>query len=191
MIFNNNKSIIHNRPKKILARLRHRITSNSSKGFGIHSPFMFDFITNVVNEKNPYYSYKEIENRAQSNKEEKYLKLIYRIINYYKIKNVLFLGQDKYTERLLGLCKNINIDTTGRDNIDGYDFVYIADIGTLPDESIQSSDVIICINNIYNNSKLWNRLKRIGISKIFIDFFDFGIIFAKNNFQTQIYKITF
>ena len=80
---------------------------------------------------------------------------------------------------------------TGRDNIDGYDFVYIADIGTLPDESIQSSDVIICINNIYNNSKQWNRLKRIGRSKIFIDFFDFGIIFAKNNFQTQIYKLTF
>jgi len=77
------------------------------------------------------------------------------------------------------------------DNIDDYDFVYIADIGTLPDESIQSSDTIICIKDIYNNSKRWNRLKRIGRSKIFIDFFDFGIIFAKNNFQTQIYKITF
>ena len=191
MIFNNNNSVIHNRPKKILARLRHRITSNSSKGFGIHSPFMFDFITNVVNEKNPYYSYKEIENIAQSNKEKKYLKLIYRIINYYKIKNVLFIGRDKDIERLLGPCENINVDMMGRDNIDGYDFVYIADIGTLPDESIQSSDVIICINNIYNNSKQWNRLKRIGTSKIFIDFFDFGIIFAKNNFQTQIYKLTF
>ncbi len=182
---------MHNRPKKILARLRHRITSNSSKGFGIHSPFVFDFITNVVNEKNPYYSYKAIENIAHSDKEEKYLKLIYRIINYYKRKNVLFISRDKDIERLLGLCENINVDMTGRDNIDGYDFVYIADIGTLPDESIQSSDVIICINNIYNNSKQWNRLKRIGRSKIFIDFFDFGIIFAKNNFQTQIYKLTF
>ena len=64
---------------------------------------MFDFITNVVNEKNPYYSYKEIENIAHSDKEEKYLKLIYRIINYYKIKNVLFIGQDKDTKQLLEL----------------------------------------------------------------------------------------
>lgn len=37
--------------RKILLRLLHIIKSDSNKGFGIHSPFVFDFVVNVLNEK--------------------------------------------------------------------------------------------------------------------------------------------
>ncbi len=37
------------------------ITARNGKGHGIHSPFVFDFVTNVLNDKTPYPCYKEIE----------------------------------------------------------------------------------------------------------------------------------
>ena len=60
--------------RKILLRLLHIIKSDNNKGFGIHSPFVFNFVVNVLNEKNGYYAYSEIENVSSSSKQKKYLK---------------------------------------------------------------------------------------------------------------------
>lgn len=43
------------------AYIRHLFTAKTRRGDGVHSPFMFSFITDIKNEKHPYYAYKEIE----------------------------------------------------------------------------------------------------------------------------------
>jgi predicted O-methyltransferase YrrM len=42
--------------------LRYYITASNGKGHGIHSPFVFDFVTNVLNDKRNFYAYPIIEN---------------------------------------------------------------------------------------------------------------------------------
>jgi predicted O-methyltransferase YrrM len=39
----------------------HRFVASSGKGHGIHSPFVFDFLTNVLQDKTKYDCYKKIE----------------------------------------------------------------------------------------------------------------------------------
>jgi predicted O-methyltransferase YrrM len=46
---------------QIKAYLKHWFTSHSKRGDGVHSPFIFSFITDIKNEKHPYYAYKTIE----------------------------------------------------------------------------------------------------------------------------------
>lgn len=51
---------------RIKSYLWHFFHSKSSRGDGVHSPFVFSFITDIKNEKHPYYAYKGIEQLRQS-----------------------------------------------------------------------------------------------------------------------------
>jgi predicted O-methyltransferase YrrM len=46
--------------------LQYYLTASNSKGHGIHSPFVFDFVTNVLNDDRNFYCYDSIEKLRQS-----------------------------------------------------------------------------------------------------------------------------
>ena len=46
---------------KVLAYLKYYITASNGSGHGIHSPFVFDFITQVMNDNRYFYAYDSIE----------------------------------------------------------------------------------------------------------------------------------
>src|SRR5580704_13427924 len=41
--------------------LRYYLTASNSKGHGTHSPFVFDFVTMVMNDRRSFYAYQQIE----------------------------------------------------------------------------------------------------------------------------------
>lgn len=45
--------------------LRYYLTASNSKGHGMHSPFVFEFITKVLNDKTTYPAYQKVENLRQ------------------------------------------------------------------------------------------------------------------------------
>lgn len=45
--------------------LHYYITAANSRGHGIHSPFVFDFISNVLNDKREFYAFSSIETMRQ------------------------------------------------------------------------------------------------------------------------------
>lgn len=72
----------------------------TAKGFGVHSPFAFSFITKVVNEKMPYNAYFDIQNHLTKNhigpkeiSEIHYLS--FRLVNFFHSKNILEIGSGK------------------------------------------------------------------------------------------------
>ena len=73
------------------------------KGFGVHSPFAFSFITKVIDERCGYYAYQDIELiRRQlshagcpilkSEIKKSHGELLFRIVNYFKPRNLVQLG---------------------------------------------------------------------------------------------------
>jgi predicted O-methyltransferase YrrM len=59
------------RSQLITKYLHYYITASNGKGHGIHSPFVFDFIKNVLNDKRNFYAYQQMENlRAELLKNE-------------------------------------------------------------------------------------------------------------------------
>jgi predicted O-methyltransferase YrrM len=41
--------------------LKYYLTASNGKGHGVHSPFVFDFITHVLNDNRTFYAYQELE----------------------------------------------------------------------------------------------------------------------------------
>ena len=86
---------------KLYRKLRYR------KGFGVHSPFTYNLITKVIEEKTPYYVFEDIENfrknllykenppevpTAQETQTKNYGALLFRLINFFKCSTVLQIG---------------------------------------------------------------------------------------------------
>ncbi|MGM9802670.1 MAG: hypothetical protein ACI308_00680 [Muribaculaceae bacterium] len=78
-----------------------------SHGFGIHSPFAYNFVTEVMHQRLPYYAYEEIEALRKSlltakltaRKRKrvmslKHAKLIFRITNHFNPMHILQIGSN-------------------------------------------------------------------------------------------------
>lgn len=87
--------------RKLYRKLRYR------KGFGIHSPFVYNLITKVIEEKSSYYAFEEIEQfrssllkredffsriTAKEAQSPKYGAFLFRLINFLKCENVVQIG---------------------------------------------------------------------------------------------------
>ena len=84
------------RPFIWLARFRHRC------GYGVHSPFAFDLITNVIYERTPYYAYSSLEaeqkkmsansGRKWKHESKKVNRLLFRLVNYIQPDTIVDAG---------------------------------------------------------------------------------------------------
>ena len=74
-------------------RFKHAIRFRHKRGYGVHSPFVFDLITNVIKEKAVYYDFERIESKGNiREKERKLYRLLFRLAEYFSYRNVLCVG---------------------------------------------------------------------------------------------------
>lgn len=75
---------------RTMRRVKHR------KGFGVHSPFAYGIITEVIEEKLPYYSYQRMHRMygKSSPMAEKQAQLLLRLANRFAARNILEICGD-------------------------------------------------------------------------------------------------
>lgn len=75
---------------KTMRHVKHR------KGFGVHSPYAYSIITEVIEEKLPYYEYQTMHRlySKASPMAEKQARLIFRLANRFKARNIAEICND-------------------------------------------------------------------------------------------------
>lgn len=105
-MFNRLIHIIH-RPR---AKAHHLLRAKRANGGGIHSPYLFRFVTTVLNSKWPYYAFEALE--AVHPKEKKHARIRFRKKEPHHDQRILFrIVQDQQPDIVLEIGSRSGLDT--------------------------------------------------------------------------------
>lgn len=206
-------SLFWKRPFIWLLRFRHRC------GYGVHSPFAFDFITNVVYEKTPYYAYKTLvqeEKKLPSTQRGggagesfKVKRLLFRLVNRRQPAVIVDAGVPSGASLYLQAGKRgaDYVAASGLSELflekgQPVDFLYLHDFRNpafveqvlgvcLPRTDSQSVFVIEGIAYSKPMRQLWKRVQKDERVGITFDLYDLGILFFDRTKIKQHYLVNF
>lgn len=201
------------RPFIWLRRFRHR------RGYGVHSPFAFNFITNIIYERTPYYKYDEllVSQKEQARQKDcgwdyetgKVKRLLFRVVNYCQPVTIVDAGCLSASSLYLKAAKEGADYTAAADLSELFleagvpvDFLYVHDyrrpefveevFNLCASRSTQRSVFVVeGIRYTPSMMALWKRLVRHERAGITFDLYDLGIVFFDKTKNKQDYIVNF
>jgi hypothetical protein len=80
--------------QKFIKYCKYWLTAANGKGHGIHSPFVFKFVIDVLNDERFFYAFDTIESIVNADlNNKKFNRLLFRITDYYQSKNILLIDE--------------------------------------------------------------------------------------------------
>ena len=168
-----------------LWRVRHR------NGYGVHSPFAFDFVTNVLYNGEHYYAYEEIDRALcwwQRGRVRSLRRLLFRMANYRRPRTLCCHGMDEATAMavyrgsrgvtVMGMEEEgevADMILTGRS--DGRVLRHLG----------EGSMVVLW--NLQGQRHLWRQLQEDERVTVTFDLYDVGVAFARKDLNKQRYII--
>ena len=180
-------------------RFKHAIRFRHKRGYGVHSPFVFDLITNVIKEKAVYYDFERIESKGNiREKERKLYRLLFRLAEYFSYRNVLCVGvRSPWVSMYLAAVSKQMVLLNGGPVCSGAEYAEQVKPGDLKGRKIdmvlrahRRGPLCIVIKDIYKgrfNSLAWRQLRQEGT--VSIDMMWYGIVFFDTRLQKGKYNV--
>ncbi len=163
-------------------RFRHRC------GYGVHSPFAFRFITDVIYERHPFYAYRELDRRlplAMRLRRRKGLHLLLRLANHLQ-PGTIMLPRDAWWEKryLQSGCRHASITCQWPEGE-----VAMCLLHEPSDEALRhlGQHSVLLLDNLHRHRDWFRQLP----SRVSFDLYDLGIAFFDTNYNRQYYKVNF
>lgn len=166
-----------------LKRVRYR------KGYGVHSPFAYDFVTGVIYNKEKYYAYSSLDSSLhwwQCGREKSLRHLAFRLSNY-RCPQTMYCSEGLSRE-LVRACHDgsrgvVAVDGVTSGTVDMI-FVDCADEKAL---KCLGEGTMMVVWNLRENMDYWQRIKDDGRVTVTFDLYDVGIAFARKDLNKQHY----
>ncbi len=179
-------------------------TIKSNKwGKGIHSPFVYRLVTEIIFSRYPFYAFDEIKKISASKQEKEELEVLFRLLNFFQPKQIKVYGeQDLKIEQI---CKVVLPD------VEVSELFCVKKTQEIMFNPLEGNTFIIW-NNYCNNENfnfegnepiiiVFRKLKDLQMKKmveyfqdkkeisVCIEFQTFGIAIVNSKFQKQNYVI--
>lgn len=165
-----------------LARFRHR------KGYGVHSPFAFRFITDVIYERQPFYAYAELDKALPLGmrlRSRRGLHLLLRLANHLQPEVVVLPVEAEWEKRYLQSgCKRARFLHEWPEAEASICLLREPNAEAL--KHLGESSVLL-LDNLHRHRAWFRSLP----SQISFDLYDFGIAFFDKHYNKQYYKVNF
>ncbi len=180
-------------------RLKHAIRFRHKRGYGVHSPFMFNLILNVIRDKKKQFSYPvELEEANILNRRErKAYRLLSRLVRHLRVRRIVCLGlNSSLLASYLSLVYQKADVSDVPEGLEEADFVYIgrrtlANMPFLGDRTwITSCPKYVVIADIYKDprhARLWRQL--CGRATVSVDMMWYGLLFFDTKIQKGKYEL--
>ncbi len=176
--------VLFRNPIVWLLRVRHR------KGYGVHSPFAFSFVTDVLYNADRYYAYEEMDRTLrwwQRARVRNMRHLLFRLANYRRPTTVLLCGADDAMKMAVRHgCRGAKAIDRNSDEI--AEMILLGK----PDETALSyigEGTMVVLWNLRKQRKLWRQLQEDGRVTVTFDLYDVGVAFARRDLNRQSYII--
>jgi hypothetical protein len=168
---------------------------NSKNEHGVHSPFVFDLVTKCFYDKTKFPEYSLLNNNSKK------IRLLFRIIRYFKPKTILEIGNPTeldtniFSSEIISFedfekKKLFNNEKTFDFRLSTFDFIYFnqneSQKTTLAYFELLlptiKNDSVWMINDIHKsteNENTWEIIKKHPKVKVTIDTFHFGMVFFR------------
>ena len=165
-----------------LMRIRHRC------GYGVHSPFAFHFLTDVVYERTPYYAYSTLDEAlplAHSMRRRKGLHLIFRVANWLQPAVAVLPQEAHHTRRyLLAGCRRTLVLADAPAH--GADLIVLREPDEQAAQMVRAGGVLI-LDNLQQHREWFRRLP----AALTFDLYDLGVAIYEERLTKQHYIINF
>ncbi len=176
------------------------------KGYGVHSPFAFHYITELIYDKQKYEAYRTVKAAAKKrDTNRKSGRLLFRISQRIQPKQILFLGDVESRSLMyirLGQPDAMILDNP--ETVNGSCFLDMAffniESPQKTEESVvaamkyagkESQFIIHGIHSSKQSLAVWKRLMKNAQSGITFDLWDLGIILFDKSYIKQDYIVNF
>ncbi|GHU60769.1 hypothetical protein FACS1894121_1390 [Bacteroidia bacterium] len=182
-------------------RLKKVFRFRNRRGFGVHSPVLFNLITQAIADRKHRYTYHIAAEQAKgiTRKERKLYRMLFRLTSYLGVKNILCLTEkmENLSLYLSALPNDVVISDERPERLAEFDFIYVAEKSIDKIEKVDWQQIIgenrrigIVLEGIYsqkNASDLWKELQ--SKARVSIDAMWYGILFFDAKWQKGRYKI--
>lgn len=182
-------------------RIKHAVRFRHKRGYGVHSPFMFNLILNVIRDKEKQFTYPEALEKANllNQRERKVFRLLSRLIRYLKVQQVVCIGKnaDLLADYLSIVYREANICSDIPESLKDTDFIYIGRKASEAmkeyfdfSEFLSGYPKYVVIADIYkdaHNVRLWRQLSE--KATVSVDMLWYGLLFFDEKIQPGRYNL--
>ena len=166
-----------------------------SRGFGIQSPTAYQFVTDVLCQRLPYYAYDELSKQFPKlrGKELKFCRLLFRLANYQQAKqtfiassfpeeNLVYLLEGNRRSELVSSPENCDLIVVSASDIHDFDSFM---------DSV-SDNAMIVFKDIYFHGKevdIWRQMKASKCVAMTFDCYDCGVVILGQTMHPSHYLV--
>lgn len=181
------KGIDIRNPLVWLRRLRHR------RGYGVHSPFAFAVITQVVYSPGRFYAYDRLDalhtaaDRVLRPRRRAVGRLLFRLANLQQPDCICVLGGGQRERAYLGAgCRKATFsDRLQPDSL----LIYIYNAWEGTDLPVAGNGGLVVVDGLKRNRALWQRLRDSALYPVTMDLHDVGLAFRRDGMQADHYRV--